>query len=117
MAAVCGCDVPVCVDDKRNMLLSHYFALWDVVGSCDIQGSADSSIKNAVSNDIAAVIHASKIDRIFVNGRKAEALYIKFIEKGTGIKAVCLPSTSPANAAWSEERLVQIWKDKLTGRQ
>ena len=85
-------------------------AVWDVIASCDIQGSADSSIRNAQPTDLGGILAKGKIRQIYVNGRKAEQLYRKYQEKQTGLKAVCLPSTSPANAAWSVDRLVEAWK-------
>lgn len=113
MASVCNCDVPNTVEDKKHMILSNNFALWDVIYSCDIDGSSDSSIKNVVPNDINIILNNSQVDRIFVNGKKAESLYKKYIEKSSGIKAEYLPSTSPANAAWSEARLTEYWKNHL----
>ncbi len=110
MARICECAVPESVDDKKQMILSNGFALWDVIHSCEIEGSSDSSIKNVVPNDIRVILNHSQVDRIFVNGKKAESLYKKYIEKQVGIKAIYLPSTSPANASWSEDRLAAEWK-------
>ncbi len=115
MARLCDCDVPNTIDDKKRLILENNFALWDVIHSCDVEGSADSSIKNVVPNDISEILQHSKVSRIFVNGRKAESLYKKYIEPNTGIKAVCLPSTSPANASWSEDRLAEYWKQQILG--
>ena len=91
------------------MLLNSHIALWDVIASCDIYGSLDSSIKNAVPNDIGFIIKNSKIKRIFTNGATADKLYKKYILPATGIEAVRLPSTSPANAAKSVDELVKEW--------
>lgn len=113
MARICNSDVPQTVEEKKQLILENNFALWDVIHSCDITGSADSSIKNVVPNDISEIIDNSKVCRIFVNGKKAESLYQKYIEKNIGIKAVCLPSTSPANASWSEDRLFEYWYEKI----
>ena len=101
---------PESIEDKKEMLLRNGVAVWDVIHSCQISGSADNSIKNAVPNDINRIIKESRIRRIFTNGKKADELYKKYIENRTGIKAVCLPSTSPANAAWSLERLTEKWR-------
>lgn len=101
---------PVTIQEKKTMLLGHNIALWDVIHSCEIEGSADSTIKNVVPNDINNILENSEIKRIYVNGKKAESLYKKYIEKQTGIEAVVLPSTSPANAAWSEEKLYEAWQ-------
>lgn len=113
MANMLNCKLPETIDDKKKMILENNFVLWDVIHSCEITGSADSTIKNVVPNDIKFILSNSKIDRIFVNGKKAESLYKKYIEKDIGITAVCLPSTSPANASWSENRLTEYWKEKI----
>ena len=96
--------------EKKHMLLKHKIALWDVIASCDIKGSSDSSITNVVPNDIGKVLEQTKIKNIFVNGKTADRLYIKYIEPDINIKAVCLPSTSPANAMWSLEKLIDEWR-------
>ena len=110
VAAVHDCAVPVTVEEKRAFLLEHGIAVWDVIQSCEILGSSDSSIKDAVANDLRVILDAADIRQIFVNGKKAEELYKKYIAPKIGRDAVCLPSTSPANAAWSVERLVAEWK-------
>ena len=110
IARVLSEKTPVTIQEKKTMLLGHNIALWDVIHSCEIEGSADSTIKNVVPNDINNILENSEIKRIYVNGKKAESLYKKYIEKQTGIKAVVLPSTSPANAAWSEEKLYEAWQ-------
>ena len=109
-ASVFGAETPKTVAEKRELLLSHGIALWDVLASCEIEGSADSTIKNAVPNDISRVLKEAKIEKIFVNGKAAEKYYDKYMKKALGREAVCLPSTSPANAAWSTEKLIQAWK-------
>lgn len=109
-AAVFGDDVPKSIEDKKAFLHKNHIALWDVIASCDIEGSADSTIKNVVPNDLNAIIKNSKVKRIFVNGKTAEKYYNKYTKDKLGRAAVCLPSTSPANAAWSIERLVGAWR-------
>lgn len=113
MARLYDADIPQTVEDKKKLILDNHFALWDVIHSCDVEGSADSSIKNVVPNDISVILKNSKVSRIFVNGKKAESLYKKYLEKETGITAVCLPSTSPANASWSEDRLTEYWRSHI----
>lgn len=113
MAGICGSDVPQSIEDKKKLIIDNHFALWDVIHSCDIDGSADSTIRNVVPNDISIILNNSKVSKIFVNGKKAESLYKKYLEKDTGIRAVCLPSTSPANAAWSLDRLTEYWKEQI----
>lgn len=110
LAAVFGAAVPETVDEKRAFLLEHGVAVWDVIKSCDIVGSSDSSIKNVVSNDLREILNSADIRQIFVNGKTAEQYYKKYIEKEIGRKAICLPSTSPANAAWNVEKLVTEWR-------
>lgn len=112
-ASVFDSDVPQTVPEKKDFLKKHHVALWDVIGSCDIEGSSDSSIENVVANDISVILKAAKIRGIFVNGKTAEKYYKKYIEPVTGIKAVCLPSSSPANAAWSVERLTLAWSEAI----
>lgn len=111
MATVLGTPVPETVEEKKAMLLSHHVAVWDVIESCEIMGSSDTSIKNAVVNDFSVILDHSHVSRIYVNGGKAYELYRRYAEKKTGIKAVKLPSTSPANAAWKLERLCEVWKE------
>ena len=110
ISAVFGADEPKTVPEKKDFLLKYGVALWDVIASCDIEGSADSTIKNVTANDLSFILENSKVDRIIVNGKTAEKYYNKYTLPKTGIKAICLPSTSPANAAWSLERLTEAWK-------
>ncbi len=110
IAAVLQKDKPQTVDEKKELILSNNLALWDVIAQCEIEGSADSTIKDVRANDLSVIISNSCIDRIIVNGKTAEKYYNKYTLPKTGIKAICLPSTSPANAAWSLEKLVEAWK-------
>ena len=110
LSAVFECDTPETVDQKREFILSHKIALWDVIASCEIEGSADSSIKNVVPNNFTEILNTADINQIFVNGKTALKFYNKYIKDTLGREAVCLPSTSPANAAWSVEKLVSAWK-------
>lgn len=113
MAQICDAPVPSSVEEKTNLILDHHFALWDVIHSCEISGSADSTIKNVVPNDLSIILENAQIKKIFVNGKKAYSLYKKYMEKQIGISAVCLPSTSPANAGWSDDRLFEYWKNEM----
>lgn len=97
--------VPDTIEEKKAMLLAHRIALWDVIQSCDIKGSSDSSIKNVQPTDIGMILEKTNITRIYANGNKAGQLYKRYQFPVTGIEAMVLPSTSPANAAWSLERL------------
>ena len=109
LANLTGEELPETIEEKKAMLLKHHIAIWDVVQSCDIIGSSDSSIKNVMPADLNRVLTNSRITKIFVNGDKAYKLYKKYCQDATGREAVKLPSTSPANAAWSLERLKHEW--------
>lgn len=113
MANVLDWEVPMSIEEKKDMLLKNHVAVWDVIASCSIVGSSDTSIKDVVINDLSKILENSKVTRIYVNGGKAYELYHRYTEKATGIKAVKLPSTSPANAAWSFEKLVEAWKKTI----
>lgn len=110
LAAVFESGVPQTIPEKKAFLLSHGVALWDVLAACEISGSSDSSIKNAAVNDLSPIITAANIKKIFVNGKTAEKYYNKYTAAQTGISAVYLPSTSPANASVSLERLIEAWR-------
>lgn len=109
-AAVCGCEVPETIEEKKAFLLANYIAIWDVIASCDIAGSSDSSITNVVVNDIEKILHEAPIEAIFLNGAKACELFMKYCSCKDKAEICKLPSTSPANAAWSLERLIEEWK-------
>lgn len=102
--------VPETIEAKRCFLLRHGIAVWDVVASCDIIGSSDSSIKNVVPADLSRVLDAAPIEKIFANGGKAYSLYQKYAFPLTGREARKLPSSSPANARWQLEQLTETWK-------
>ena len=110
MAAVFEDSVPADVPQKKEFLLRHRVAVWDVIHSCTIRGSSDASIRDVVANDLTKILDHASIRKIFVNGKTAEKMYRKYIEPSIGIKAICLPSTSPANAAWKQERLTEAWQ-------
>ena len=109
IATVCNTDTPVTVEEKKKLLYENHIALWDVIASCDITGSSDSSIKNVVANDLTVILESADIKQIFVNGKTAEKYYNKYIRDTIGREALCLPSTSPANAGGNLERLVEAW--------
>ncbi|MBR6729517.1 MAG: DNA-deoxyinosine glycosylase [Clostridia bacterium] len=110
LAAVFSDALPESIPEKKAFLYRHHIALWDVLAACDITGSADSSIKNAVANDLSEILDTAPIQWIFVNGKTAEKYYNRYIKSSLGRDAFCLPSTSPANAAWSPERLTAAWR-------
>lgn len=97
------------VDKKREFLLMNKIAVWDVIQSCEITGSSDSSIKNVKVNDLKRILSAANIKAIFSNGATSYNLYMKYCADKLGRPSVKLPSTSPANAAYSLERLIDAW--------
>lgn len=109
LAKLCEEETPQTVEEKTAMLLRHHIAIWDVIQSCDIKGSSDSSIKNAVPADISRILKAANIQTIIANGGTAFRLYRRYCEPVTGRPAALCPSTSPANAAFSLERLSECW--------
>ncbi len=109
ISAVMGENTPTTIEEKSDFLHTNHIALWDVIASCDITGSSDSSIKNVVANDLTEIFRKANVKQIFVNGRTAEKYYNKHIRDRIGRDAVCLPSTSPANAMWSMDRLIDAW--------
>ena len=113
MAQILECREPVSNEEKRNMLLKHHIALWDTIHSCTIVGSADDSIQDVVPNDIAGLIKKSEIKHIICNGKASYRYYHQYQEKYTKMKAEVLPSTSPANAAYSMDRLIENWKKSI----
>lgn len=102
--------LPDTIEEKKAMLLAHRIALWDVIQSCDIKGSSDSSIKNVQPTDIGMILEKTNVTQIYANGNKAGQLYKRYQFPITGIEATVLPSTSPANAAWSFDRLCEAWR-------
>ncbi len=110
MALLFDADVPSTVEEKKRLVLSHGIAMWDTIHSCTITGSSDSSIKDVVPNDLSVILNNSRVKRIFCNGAASHRLYQKYIYPINNIPAQKLPSTSPANAAWSLEKLAEEWK-------
>lgn len=110
LAAVLGEEVPQTIEEKRAMCFKHHVALWDTIARCDIEGASDTSIRNAILNDIGKLVRESEITRIFATGGKSAELYRKLIEPQLHIPIMQLPSTSPANAAWSLERLIEAYR-------
>ena len=101
--------LPETIEQKRELILRHRLALWDVIESCLIKGASDSSIKEPVANDIPKLLERTGISHIVTTGRKAQSLYMKLVYPRTGIEAICLPSTSPANCAVGEEELISCY--------
>lgn len=110
VSGILGCKVPQTIEEKKEMLLKHHIAVWDVIQSCEIEGSSDVSIRDVIPNDLSEILRTADIQAIYTNGGKAYEMYQKYIYPVNGIKAHKLPSTSPANAGYSLERLKEAWK-------
>ncbi|MCR5107654.1 MAG: DNA-deoxyinosine glycosylase [Lachnospiraceae bacterium] len=113
LSTITGEPVPSSIEEKKSFLLRNHIAVWDVASSCEIEGSSDSSIRNVTPNDISRILDTADIKRIYANGKTAWKMYEKYLKEVTGRECSCLPSTSPANAAYSVERLSEEWKDMV----
>ncbi len=113
LAAVFDAAVPASIPEKKDLILRNQLALWDVIASCEIEGSADSSIRSVEVNDLSRIIDHAKIERIILNGRTAEKLFRRYLKAAYPLETITLPSTSPANAACSLEQLISAWKPYL----
>ena len=109
LAAVLGEEVPQSVPEKKAMLLRHRIALWDVLAECEITGASDSSIRNPVANDLSVILGHAPVQAVFTTGATAWKLYTRLQKPHTGIEAVRLPSTSPANCAVKMEALTEAY--------
>ncbi len=113
LASVCNEPEPVTIEGKKQFLLKNGIALYDVIEECEIVGSSDSSIRNVIPADLNPILEVSQISEVYTNGRLAGKLYRKYQEPVTGLPCVELPSSSPANAAFSLEKLTGIWQETL----
>lgn len=102
--------VPGTIEEKKELLLRRHIAVWDVIRSCRIIGSGDSSITDVEVNDLTGLLRESRIEKIYANGQKACELYQKYVYGQTKREIIKLPSTSPANAGYRFERLCEEWK-------
>ena len=117
LAALTGEPVPARedIEAKKQIILRHGLALWDTLESCTITGASDASIKDVEPNDLAALVNRLGVQAIFCNGATSGRLYRKYAQPLTGLEAVVLPSTSPANAAFTMPRLLDAWGTALEG--
>lgn len=109
LAALFGEPSPTTVEEKKTLALSRRIAMWDSIRACTVTGSSDSSIRDVEPNDLSVILDGSRVDHIFCNGALSHKMYTKYIYPTTGIAALKLPSTSPANAAYTMDRLVREW--------
>ena len=114
LAAVYAEDAPESIAEKTSLLLRHHLALWDVIANCEIDGSADASVREAVPVDIVRITDRAHITRVLCNGKLAGTLYARHLQPIMGIPALVLPSTSPANAIWTLPKLTDAWRKALT---
>ena len=110
LAAVFSEAVPQTIEEKTTLMLRNGVALWDAVAACDVAGSSDASIRNVTPTDLARIFDTCRIEAVFANGRTAAKFYDKYQKPLCGRPITVLPSTSPANAAWSTERLTEAWR-------
>jgi len=114
MADILGAPIPCSIPEKQALLLTHRIALWDSIARCEIEGSSDASIDHVVPNDLQPIFSVADIRQVFCNGKKSWEMYHRYIEPQSKRPAICLPSSSPANASWSFERLREAWAAQLT---
>ena len=110
LAAVYQDTVPEEIADKKAFLKRHQIALWDVIASCNIKGSSDSSISDVEVNDLNMIIANSSVKHIYTNGNLADKLYHRYFDAIIDLPVTKLPSTSPANAAYSLDKLLIYWR-------
>lgn len=113
LAAIFDEPAPRTIEEKRDMLLRHHIALWDVLASCEIEGASDASIRDAQPNDLARIFDAADIRAVFATGTKAGELYRKLIEPTLDAPCTTLPSTSPANAKMKLADLIDAYGKAL----
>lgn len=110
MGKILNCEMPQSIDGRKRLLLKNGIALWDTIEECDIIASSDSSIKNVIPVDIMRILNEAQIREVFCNGATSFKLFMKYLSPVCGRTPKKLPSTSPANAAWSLDRLYEEWK-------
>lgn len=106
---VCGEELPGTREDKIAFALRNKIAVWDVLAGCEIEGADDSSIRKPEPNDMSRILDHADIRAVFTTGTKASQLYRRYCYPKTGIEAVALPSTSPANCRVTYEELYQAY--------
>ncbi len=114
ISSVYGCDEPHTTEEKKDFLLGHKIALWDAVASCEIEGLRIRAYAARCRTIFRSYSHC-RITKIFTNGTAAHTMYRRYQLEKTGIDDIRLPSTSPANASWSLDRLRMEWKNRIFG--
>jgi hypoxanthine-DNA glycosylase len=114
LAELLEAQMPSTIEEKKKFLLEHHIALYDVIESCDIKASSDSSICNVIPADMDAIILKSNVKAVFCNGKTAGRLYRRYQMQKNSLPMIELPSTSPANASFSLEKLVDVWGREIS---
>ena len=110
LARLLGEESPCSIEQKKALALRHHIALWDSIASCTVVGSSDSSVRDVKPNDLTPILQNSRVTHVACNGALSHTMYQRYLFPVTGIEAIKLPSTSPANAAFSMERLLDAWQ-------
>ena len=103
-------EIPSSIKEKKELLKRNKIALFDVCATCDIKASSDASIKNVVPNNLEEIFNNSKIKVIAFDGKTAYNLYQKYFKDKYDVELISLPSTSPANATWDMQRLINEYR-------
>lgn len=109
ISAVTGSSEPKSIEQKKSLIIENNLALWDVIKSCTIVGASDSSIRDVVAADLSIIFDSASIEKVYANGGTAYRLYMKHIFPKFAHPIIKLPSTSPANAKWGLEKLIEAW--------
>ena len=118
MAELLGFDNSLEYRKRIEVLKEFRVGLWDVMESCQRDGSLDSSIRSPtiITNDFKMLFRNSQeIKAVFFNGSRAEAEFKKRVVPHLGnehhLKVMArLPSTSPAMATLSYESKCDAWR-------
>ena len=113
LAQIFAESMPISIEEKQQFLAKHKIAVYDSIKECTINGSSDSSIRNVIPSDIAKIVFSSQITKILANGKTAAKYFLKYQNQNLCQMLKTLPSTSPANAAFSIEKLVEIWEKEF----
>ena len=111
LANIYNTELPETIIEKKEFLINQHIAVWDVIASCEIKGSSDSSITNVEVNDLKKIIDQSQITHIYTNGKLADRLYHRYFDEIIDLPVTKLPSSSPANASYSLTKLISFWKE------
>ena len=113
LAGILNAPLPASTNEKINFLLDHRIAIYDAAISCEIKGSSDAKMTAVLPANLEPIFSGAHIAQVFANGGKAYEICKKYLKtqilNATGKEPIKLPSTSPANANFSFERLAREW--------